>query len=177
MEIKLADKKIIIRKFNKSDLKNAKAFQAYVNALVKENAMIGLNEKVDMKGEREYLNNAVKKSKKKIHLVAMYDGSPVGASNIILEKKVSSHIGTFGISIAKDYRGIGLGKKLMTEIIELAKKKLDPKPKIIQIKVYATNKPAIALYKKMGFKIVAKLPKQVQYKGKLVDDFIMNKYL
>ena len=177
MEIKLADKKIIIRKFNKGDLKNAKAFQAYVNALVKENAMIGLSEKVDIKGEKEYLNNAVKKSRQKIHLVATCDGMPVGVSNISLEKRTSSHIGTFGISIAKDYRGMGLGKKLMAEIIELAKKELNPSPKIIQLRVYAVNKPAIALYKKMGFKIVAKLPKQVQHKGKLVDDFIMNKYL
>lgn len=83
----------------------------------------------------------------------------------------------FGITITQGYKGIGLGKYLMSEVIELVKKELNPKPKIIQLEVYINNKPAINLYKKMGFKIVAKIPKQIQYKGKLIDEFVMLKYL
>jgi len=65
----------------------------------------------------------------------------------------------------------------MFGIIELAKKEFNPKLKIIQLRVYINNKSAINLYKKMGFKIVAKMPKQIQFKGKLIDEFIMLKYL
>ncbi|PIV12707.1 MAG: GNAT family N-acetyltransferase, partial [Candidatus Nealsonbacteria bacterium CG03_land_8_20_14_0_80_36_12] len=47
------------------------------------------------------------------------------------------------------------------------------KPKIIRLSVFPTNKAAIGLYKKLGFKKVAKISKQIQYKGKLVDEIIM----
>jgi ribosomal protein S18 acetylase RimI-like enzyme len=61
----------------------------------------------------------------------------------------------------------------MEEIIKLAKKELRPGLKIIRLSVYSNNKIAIALYKKYGFKEVAKIPKQIQYKGKLIDEIIM----
>ena len=48
---------------------------------------------------------------------------------------------------------------------------------MIDLKVYTNNKAGIALYKKMGFKQVAKLPKQMQWKNKLIDEFVMVKYV
>ena len=63
------------------------------------------------------------------------------------------------------------------EVIKVARKELKPAPKIIKLEVYVNNKPAIALYKKMGFKIVGKIPNQIQWKGKLIAEFIMLKYL
>ena len=101
----------------------------------------------------------------------------IGATDIELDRWRRNHIGKFGITIIQGYRGIGLGKHLMSEVIKLAKKELKPSPKIIQLEVYTNNKPAIALYKKMGFKIVAKLPKQIQWKGKLIDELVMLKFL
>jgi len=50
---------------------------------------------------------------------------------------------------------------------------LKPKPKIIRLNVFPTNKPAISLYRKFGFKKVAKIPKQISYLGKLIDEIIM----
>lgn len=110
-------------------------------------------------------------------MIAEHDSKIIGLTDIKLMHYAKKHIGNFGISIRREYRGIGLGKYLMSEIIKLAKKELKPKPKIIQLEVYVNNKPAIALYKKMGFKTMAKVPKQVQWKGKLIDVFIMQKYL
>jgi len=64
----------------------------------------------------------------------------------------------------------------MTELlIKLAKKELKPKFKIIRLNVLPTNKPAISFYKKLGFKKVAVVPKQIQYKGNLVDEIIIMK--
>ena len=65
----------------------------------------------------------------------------------------------------------------MSEIIKLAKKKLKPRLKFIRLGVYPNNKPALALYRKFGFKKAAKIPKQIQYKGKLLDEIIMLKEL
>ena len=47
--------------------------------------------------------------------------------------------------------------------------------KCAKLEVFENNAPAIALYRKMGFEIVAKIPKQVQYKGKLIGEYIMIK--
>jgi ribosomal protein S18 acetylase RimI-like enzyme len=62
----------------------------------------------------------------------------------------------------------------MAEVLKLAKKQL-PGLKVFWLDVYENNKPAIALYKKMGFKIVARVPKQIQHKGKLIGEYIMVK--
>jgi ribosomal protein S18 acetylase RimI-like enzyme len=45
------------------------------------------------------------------------------------------------------------------------------------LSAYAKNKSAITFYKNLGFKEVARIPKQAKIKGKLVDEIIMLKYL
>jgi len=180
METKtFGDKKIIVRKPVKSDERNLKKFQVFINSLVEEEAMILMNEKATLKEEKEYVDSMLKsvKNKSRVYLIAEHDNKIVGNASIELEKWRTNHIGKFAIAIADGYRGAGLGNYLMSEVIKLAKKELSPKPKIIQLRVYSNNTPAVGLYKKMGFKIVAKLPKQIQWKGKLVDEFIMLKFV
>lgn len=83
------------------------------------------------------------------------------------------HVSTLGIIIRKGYRRMGLGTYLIKEIIKLAKKELKTRPKIIKLSVYSGNKPAIQFYKKCGFKKVAKIPEQIYFKKKFVDEIIM----
>ena len=178
METKLfGDKKITIRKIGKSDLRNAKKFQIFINSLIKEDARLLINKKATVKDEAEYIKKSLngEKNKTNVHLVAEHDGKIVGNTDVGLEKFRRSHIGKFGIAILNGYRGAGLGEYLMSEIIKSAKKELRPRLKVIRLEVYEGNKPAINLYKKMGFKIVGKIPKQIQYKGKLISEFIMIK--
>ena len=180
METKIfGDKKITIRKPVKSDAKNVKKFQVFINSLVEEEAKLLMNKKATLKEEKEFLERMLKgvKDKTKIYLVAECDNKIIGATDIELERWRRNHIGKLGITIIQGYRGMGLGKHLMSEAIKLAKKELNPRPKIIQLEVYTNNQPAINLYKKMGFKIIAKLPKQIQWKGKLIDELVMIKFL
>ena len=171
------DKKIIIRKLEKTDLKNTKGFQDFVNSLIREKAKISMNKEVGRKEELDYLKSTLKtvKGKKRVYLLAESDNKIVATASISQDRGNLDHVGGFGIVIREKYRGIGLGKYLTSEIIKLAKKDLKPKPKIIKLEVYANNIPAIALYKKMGFKIVGKIPKQIQFKGKLIGEYIMIK--
>lgn len=168
-------KKIKIRKISARDLKHVKKFQDFVNSLVEEHAKITVNKKMSFDKEKKWLEAILKnvKSQKQVFLFAKYNGEVVGTTSVTLNRGRKSHIGDLGISIREGYRGIGLGKYLMGEVLKLTKKELKPKPKIIQLSVYPNNKPAIALYKKYGFKIVAKIPKQLQYKGKLLNEVIM----
>lgn len=176
METKIfGGKKIKIRELSKKDLRNAKKFQDYTNSLIEEDAQILMNKKISLREEKKRLKEELIKIKecKKVKLVAEKDNLVVGIADIPIGSNRRSHVGDFGINIRKGYRGIGLGTYLISEIIKLAKKKLKPKPEIIRLSAFATNKPALGLYKKLGFKKVAKIPKQYKYKGKLIDEIIM----
>jgi len=179
MENKIILKEIKIRPLSLADLRLAKEFLDFINSLIEEDAQILFNKKFSLKEEKKWIEEEIKniKKKKQIALVAKDKNKVVGIADIELRRGRQDHVGEFGISIRKEYRGIGLGKKLMKEILKLAKKELKPKLKIIRLSVFSTNKIAQNLYKKMGFKIVAKVPKQIQYKGKLVDEIIMIKKL
>jgi len=173
------DKKIIIRKLSKKDLRNVKKFQDFINSFVEEDAQIMMNERISLKGEEKWLEEKLGKIKKKkaVFLVAEYNNLGIGTMGIDLNVWRQNHIGDLGITIRNGYRGIGLGSCLMKEGIKLAQRELKPRPKIIRLSVLPTNEPAIALYKKFGFKKVAQIPKQLQYKGKLIDEIIMLKFL
>ena len=180
METKLfGDKKLTISPLSKKDSKFAKEFLVFVNSLIEEEAMILMDKKMTIKEEREFLKKNIKaeKDKKKIFLIAK-DGNKV-VGNISIERGMyrRSHMGKFAIGIANGYRGIGLGKYLMSGIIKRAIKEFKPKLEIIQLEVHANNKVAISLYKRMGFKRFAKLPKQIQHKGRIDDELIMIKFL
>jgi len=147
--------------------------------LIEEDAKILRDKKVSLKEEKEWLKGLLQRIKKReeVYLLAKFDEEIVGTAAIKLGPHRQNHVGNFGISIIDGYRGIGLGTHIMKEIIKLAKKELKPKPKIIKLTVFPRNKSALALYKKLGFRRVAKIPKQFQYKGKLEDEIVMLLYL
>lgn len=171
------DQKITIRQLSKKDLRSVKHFRDFINAFVDEGAQIMMNKKVSLKEEAEWLKKTLEniKKRKTVFLIAEHNNTVVGTTGIDLDIWRRGHIGNLGITIKKGYRGMGLGSYLMKEIIKLAEKELRPRPKTIRLNVFLTNKPAIGLYKKCGFKIVARIPKQIKYEGKLVDEIIMLK--
>jgi len=180
METKIfGGKKIEIRKLSKNDLRNVKKSLEFFNSLVKEDAQILFNNKNTLKKEKEWLSGQIKKvqENKLVFIIAEDDKNFIGTAEIYLGPGRREHIGHLGINIRKGYRGMGLGSYLMKKIITLAKKELKPKPQIIRLNTLVTNQPAIGLYKKCGFKKVAIIPKQFEYKGKLRDEILMLLYL
>ena len=172
-------KKIIIKQLSKKDLRNVKKLRDFINSFVEEDAQIDMNKKVSLKEERKWLEAHLKsiKKHKTVFLVAEDNKIIVGTTGIDLGFWRHSHVGRFGITIRKGYRGIGLGTYLIKKIMKLAKKELKPKPRIIRLSVLPTNKPARELYKKAGFKKVAVIPKQMEFRRKLRDEIIMLLYL
>jgi ribosomal protein S18 acetylase RimI-like enzyme len=59
-----------------------------------------------------------------------------------------THCGTLGMGILHDYRGKGIGSRLMEETLIAAKKFGIER---VELEVYASNIPAIKLYEKRGF--------------------------
>jgi len=169
------DKKLTIEPLSQKDLKCAKEYMDFINCLIAEDAKILMNVKKTLKQELGFVKDAVKKTKacKKIYLIAKDGKKIVANTSFELMPYKQNHIARFGIAIRNGYRGVGLGSYMMPEVMRLAKKQLKPTPKIFRLEVLENNKPAIALYKKNGFKIVAKLPKHIQYKGKLIGEYVM----
>jgi len=178
-KVTLGEKEIIIRKLVPSDLKKARKFANYINSLIEEDVYLTENKKYNLKDEKAFLKSRIEKIKNgnSIFLVAETENEVVGTSSIERMNGKQGHIGLFGISIARGWRGVGLGTRLISEIFEMVKKDFEPDIKMITLDVIADNKPAFSLYRKMGFKKVAVLPRYYQHKGELLDIIVMNLYL
>jgi RimJ/RimL family protein N-acetyltransferase len=170
-EIVLDEKEILLRTPKISDVRSLLKF---VNSLVEEDALILVNKKYTLKEELEWLKDHLKRIKEnKLHdIVAFHKNEVIGKVDIRKGNWRSSHVATLGISVRKDYRRLGLGTLLMKKAIKLSKK--DPEIKILELGVIEGNYIAEKLYKKLGFKFMAKLPKRFLYKGRYVDDIIMD---
>ena len=147
----------------------------YINKLSKEQTYITWQgEELLLKDEEKYLNEQLKRieNKETVQLLLFVNDKLSGISSIDLGSKIQSHIGNFGISISKEYRGKGMGKLLMKNVLDLAIKNINGL-KIITLEVLAENTNAISMYKSFGFEEYGKLPNGNKYKGKYVDDILM----
>ncbi|MDD4984054.1 MAG: GNAT family N-acetyltransferase [Candidatus ainarchaeum sp.] len=78
------------------------------------------------------------------------------------------------LNVLKDYRRNGIASKLLKKLLSVAKQK---KIKLIYLNIVSTNKPAIRLYEKLGFKKTGCVKKQYKFGNKYVDNCIMCKFL
>ncbi len=91
------------------------------------------------------------------------------------ETMKSRHIAVpFGFFVQKEYRGQGLGQKLLEALIEKLKELEIVK---INIGVYETQQSAIKLYEKLGFQRVGVLRKELKIADKFYDCYEMEMLL
>jgi len=168
-------KSIEIRKAKKED---AAELIAYLNIVGGEsdNLTFGANEfSMTVEQEEQYIES-VNHSPTSVHLVGIVDGKIICVGSIFASTKERiAHNGDLGISVLKEYWGLGVGTHLSNELISFAKnsKKLE----IIHLKVNADNAHAISLYKKMGFEEIGRYPNEVKIDGRYIDTILMNLYL
>ncbi len=85
------------------------------------------------------------------------------------------HTGFLSIYLLKEFRGVGLGKELLRNLIQWGRNN-----KIISkmsLAVFSCNKNAIALYKKVGFKVEGLCPKDMKINGRYYDSVLMYKFV
>ncbi|RLE47697.1 MAG: ribosomal-protein-alanine N-acetyltransferase [Candidatus Methanomethylicota archaeon] len=88
----------------------------------------------------------------KLFIIAEVKGKIIGY--VIARKKNRSTAHLVSIAVTPSYRGMGIGKKLLNEIInKLAKNGATQ----ITLEVEVNNKPAIHLYKDRGFEVVSEI--------------------
>jgi RimJ/RimL family protein N-acetyltransferase len=161
-------KRVLLRTIKKGDTLQLLKF---INELAAEDTFILVTKKT-LKEEKHWIEDILKKMKmgSKVHVVAELDGKIIGGFGIQQSTERSPHVGEFGISVLKKYRSLGIGNRMMQTFIKLGKRM---GYKHLFLGVFGSNKKAIRLYKKYGFKEVARLPKFFLHKGKYVDDILM----
>ena len=167
----IVGKKIVFRYPRANDLKG---LLELVNAIVDDKAMVSSQAKKTKKEERMWLLSILKNTKKKegVYLIVEMSGKIVGNAAVERHKEsAKKHVGVFGIMLRKEARGKGIGEKLLRCVIEEAKKVL--KVKIVTLEVMKSNKVALHLYRKCGFKVIGTIKSGVKYYNRYEDDILM----
>ncbi len=110
-------------------------------------------------------------------MVVCDEGQAIGMAGAYQEKGANvKHITyVWGVYLRKSYRGKGLGQKLMEALLdEIAKNTGIEK---INLNVNTSRLSAIKIYEKLGFKIIGTLHKEMKFKGKYIDEHVMEKFL
>lgn len=112
---------------------------------------------IDAAQEGQFLQEKTE-SENEIEILAIVDGLVVGTAGIesVGNKYKVQHRAEFGISIAKEYWGLGIGRELTAACIECAKKAGYVQ---LELSVVSENTSAISLYKKAGFCEYGRNPK------------------
>lgn len=169
-------KEIVIRYPAKKDLR---AMREYINTLSQERTFIRYQgEEVSLEEETKYLDSQLEKisQKRAVLLLVSCEGKLIGISGIDMKDKIEKHIGVLGISIAKDFRGEGIGSKLMELVIEEAEKNLTGL-EIITLEVFSNNDLAKEMYQKFRFVEYGNLPKGVKLENGYTDHKYMYKVI
>ena len=103
----------------------------------------------DPEQEAQFLDNKTN-SPDETELIAIVDGKVVGTAGIsaVGKKYKVKHRAEFGISLLREYWGLGLGKALTKACIQCAKEAGYDQ---LELSVVAENDRALSLYRSMGF--------------------------
>lgn len=167
-------RKVVLRTPKWEDLDD---LMELINSLVEEDAEIEIDSKKTREEEVDWLSEAIASSEKgeALYLVVEVDGKVVASSGITKrELRCENHVGDLGIAMKSEYRDIGIGTEMMKILIDQARVM---ELKVLTLTVFATNKRAIHVYEKVGFKETGRIPKGVYRNGKYIDRIIMTKVL
>lgn len=108
----------------------------------------------------------------KVYILGLVDQKIVASISFSNGKrKRVQHYGEFGMSVRKEYWGIGIGSILIDTLIDWAKShELVTK---INLMVREDNNRAIGLYIKKGFKIEGRIPRGIRFKEAYYDVYCM----
>ena len=144
-----------------------------LNSVIGERKYLFLNNEItDIEEERRWF--AQSKKEGVLYLVARVDKRVVGGASMHPQKHKRAHVAEYGIFICKDFRNQGLGTELTKTFIEIAEKK---GIEILQLSVYATNKRALNVYQRCGYKECGKYTSDIKFSDGTYTDRILMELL
>lgn len=163
-------------------LEDSEQSRTYINQISTEDTYIGFSgEQLTTEEELNYIQDSLKSMSDgdSLHVVAVFEGKIVAmcdARRDLSLKKRSAHIAQLGLTVAKDFRGEGLGESILRLTIDLLPTYL-PTIRLLKLGVFSPNQAGIALYKKLGFTQYGVLPRSILYRGEFVDHILMSRSL
>ncbi|SFB83268.1 GNAT family N-acetyltransferase [Streptococcus equinus] len=125
--------------------------------------------------EEEKILAKFQNDKMSYFLLAEESGQIVGTCNCrSFRKKRLSHRAEIGIAVKKAYWNKGIGRKLLTRLINLSRQS---GLKILSLEVRTDNKRAIHLYESLGFRRIGTFEGFMEIDGESVDFDIMELFL
>ena len=165
--------------FREPKLDDAPKMMKFINAFVTEpRSGLLIDKRVTLAGERTWLKGWLEDVKRRrgIMLLVEKDGRVVGSCTISRLTWKNTHVADLGIALSKEVRGRGVGEALMKKTIELARKRMRG-IEMLHLKAIAYNDRARALYEKLGFVEVGRIPKANKEGRDYFDDVLMVKFL
>ena len=149
---------IVIRQIREED---APAFREVLDAVCRERRYLATLEVPPIERVQAFVTSNVKAGYPQF--VAEDEGKIIGWCDAIPGDASSgaAHIGRLGMGVLKDYRNKKIGRRLIEATIEKARLLGLEK---IELSVYASNEPAITLYRRLGF-----LEEGKKMRGRFVD--------
>lgn len=126
--------------------------------------------------EKDFIN-AKKDSESELLMVAEIDGRHIGTCSLMSLGGFKRHRHRCDVAIAlyKEYCGCGIGRLVLETVLNIAKKTGYEQA---ELEVITSNKSAVALYEKLGFKIYGTFPDNMKYAdGTYADAYYMMKKL
>lgn len=147
---------IQIRPIRESDVAG---FHKALDSVCRERRFLATVEGPPLENVGKFVGTSVREGHPQV--VAEDGGAIVGWCDAIPGDVGAAHIGRLGMGVLKDYRGQGIGKRLLAATIEEARRTGLEK---IELSVYSSNGTAIGLYRKAGFE-----EEGLKKRGRLVD--------
>ena len=151
---------------------DAEAMVAYMTALTAEGLdTISVRFPPSLEDEREFVLRS-KLSERILILLAFTGEELVGMLDLSAGQRPSDrHAGRFGMSVAKAWRGRGVGRKLLAAAIEETRGW--PGFCRIELECAPWNEAAIGLYASLGFVLEARRRKALNLRGQPEDMLLM----
>jgi L-amino acid N-acyltransferase YncA len=97
-----------------------------------------------------------------------------GSLNVFNARDAYRFVADFSVYVERRYRGRGVGRVLLTRLVELGREHGFHK---LVLSAFPFNDGGMALYEKLGFRTVGIYKEQGQLDGKWVDTIVMEKLL
>ncbi len=153
---------------------DAREVIAHVNAVGAEGIYL-MTERLALTPAQERAVFRRADGKVELYLVAVVAGTIAGTANFARGSQTKNrHVANLGVALRKDVRGLGLGTAMMEAGMGWARSVGVRK---LTLGVFATNRPARRLYRRLGFTVEGRLRNQVVLRGASVDEILMARRL
>ena len=138
-----------------------------LDVVARERKYLVLTEAPPMESTREFVMNNI--AARNPQLVALDAGNVIGWCDIRRDHW-HAHCGTLGMGLLPEYRGKGLGRRLMEATLAAAHEEGFVR---VELTAHSDNLRAIALYEKLGFQREGVKRDSVCIDGRFVDSLVM----